>query len=216
MLKEKMNNSLSGKPILSRAVFMCALALLLLAACERPASKSNWSPINDANAAATASALPETLPAAQSTEPATSTPAEETATVAVTAETIPTLDLSQLPAQLPHAMKGYDLYSWQVGEKWDFTLITGTNRTKSFDEIVAPGNTIDEDGFIKITISGLDDLESVLALLPAEEEVIWSGMDLGDQVATGTIYLTLPPQTMIDELTEYCQTISVHLTAIKP
>jgi len=45
-----------------------------------------------------------------------------------------------LPCQLPsqRQMKGYELYSWQNGSNWNFTLITGTNRTKSFDEIIAP------------------------------------------------------------------------------
>jgi hypothetical protein len=41
-------------------------------------------------------------------------------------------------------------------------------------------------------------------------------MDLGGMVPTGTVYLTLPPQEMIDELTAYCDTLSLHLTAIKP
>ncbi len=31
-------------------------------------------------------------------------------------------------------MKGYELYSWKEGETWNYTLITATNRLKSFDE----------------------------------------------------------------------------------
>ena len=30
--------------------------------------------------------------------------------------------------QLPHSMKGYELYLWQDNGQWHFTLITGTNR----------------------------------------------------------------------------------------
>ena len=31
-------------------------------------------------------------------------------------------------------MKGYELYSWQVGDEWYFTLITGTNDMRVFQE----------------------------------------------------------------------------------
>jgi hypothetical protein len=32
------------------------------------------------------------------------------------------------------SMKGYELYSWQDGNTWKFSLLTGTNREKSLDE----------------------------------------------------------------------------------
>ena len=35
------------------------------------------------------------------------------------------------------SMKGYELYSWQEGNTWKFSLLVGTNREKSLDEIKA-------------------------------------------------------------------------------
>jgi hypothetical protein len=127
-----------------------------------------------------------------------------------------TLDASELPAQLPDSVKGYDLYSWQSGEPWNFTLVTGTNRMKAFDEIIAPGNIVSADGFIKVSVTGVDELKKLLLLLPAGEDVLWGGMDLGGQVPTGTVYLTLPPQDMIDELIVFCTSKGINLTAIRP
>jgi hypothetical protein len=184
--------------------------MLGLAACERPATKSTWSPIDEANKAATAAALPKTLKPVE-----TGDPAAATATAAPADKPTPTLDLTTLPAQLPHSMKGYNLYSWQVGQVWNFTLVTGTN-ARSFDDITTFENTLSDDGFVKLTFSGIDELKEVLARLPKSEEVLWSGFDLGGEVPTGTVFLTLPPQEMIDEIITYCSGLGIHLTAIKP
>jgi hypothetical protein len=186
----------------------CLLLLGLAAACERPATRTNWSPITDAENTATA----ESLPTALAAEPE----AVETGDVEVTPQAIGTLDVSSLPEQFPHSMKGYELFSWQVDGEWYFTLITGTNRMKSFEEIITPGNTVSDDGFIKVSARGIDQLQIMFALLPSGEDVVWSGMDLGGQVPTDTIYLTLPSDEMIEEVKAFCTTLGIHLTAIKP
>lgn len=184
------------------------LSLTSLAACERPASRSNWSPITDSYQTVTAEAL-ATLGAL---EPTTTTAAKATVTETATAEQAAV----EIPANLPHSMKGYNLYSWQQDEDWYFTLVTGTNAGIAFEAIITPGNTVSDDGYVKITVVGMDDLKQLLSRLPSGEEVIWSGMDLGGQVPEGTIYLTLPPQEMIDELIAYCTSLGIKLTANKP
>jgi hypothetical protein len=197
--------------VLPVLVSATVLFVCLLAACDRPASKSNWSPITNSYQTVTAEALASlgVTATAQPTVAPTTTAVQTTAPAA-------TIDASKYPDQLPHSLKGYDLYSWQVDEEWNFTLITGTNRSKSFDEIIAPGDTISDDGFVKITVSGMEALKAVLTLLPTGEEILWSGMDLGGEVPTGTVYLTLPPQEMIDDLTAYCDSLGLKLTAIIP
>lgn len=193
------------------ALCLCLVVVLLLtslAACERPASRSNWSPITDSYQTVTAEAQ-GTLGAL---EPTNTAPAITTATIAATAKQAAV----EIPASLPHSMKGYSLFSWQVEEDWYFTLVTGTNAGIAFEEIIAPGNVVSGDGYVKVTVVGMDDLKQLLSRLPAAEEVIWSGMDLGGQVPEGTIYLTLPPQEIIDELTAYCVSLGIKLTAIKP
>jgi len=54
---------------------------------------------------------------------------------------------------LPRSMKGYELYSWQEQGQWHFTLITGTNRNKQLEEIISDGNTVSEDGWVKIHVT---------------------------------------------------------------
>lgn len=49
---------------------------------------------------------------------------------------------SPSPMRLPHSPKGYELYSWQAGDEWRFTLITGTNRLKRYEEIVSTENLV--------------------------------------------------------------------------
>jgi hypothetical protein len=39
------------------------------------------------------------------------------------------------PDDLPESMKGYELWSWNEGGTWKYTLITGTNRCKEAEEI---------------------------------------------------------------------------------
>lgn len=184
------------------------LALLLILAvnlsgCERPATISNWRPI-DTDRALTSS------PSSVSTRPPSSSTAESTLTA------LPPLPTpSALPSSLPKSLKGYELYSWQNGGDWNFTLITGTNRSKSFDEIIAPENTLSADGFVKISVTGIDEIKKVLSLLQGGEQVFWAGMDLSDQVPGNTIYLTFPPQSVIDDLTRFCQQHKVTLQILK-
>lgn len=186
--------------------FFCILLLtLLLVGCERPATRTNWSPIDAASTAENTTTLPETL--AAPLKPVQSTP--------TVSQPIGTLDFNTLPETLPQSMKGYDLYSWQTGEVWNFTLITGTNRSKAFDEIITPGNSISADGFVKLSVSGVEDLKRLLKRLLSGESILWGGMDLGGQVPEGTVYLTFPPQEMLDELTAYCKTLGLTLTTLK-
>ena len=49
-------------------------------------------------------------------------------------------DWEKIPNPLPESLKGYELYSWQAGGEWLFTLTTGTNRIKSFEEITSIEN----------------------------------------------------------------------------
>lgn len=64
---------------------------------------------------------------------------------------------------LPHSMKGYELYSWEKDGQWHFTLITGTNRTKTIEEIASKENFISEIGWEKIHVVGADAIKGVLS-----------------------------------------------------
>jgi hypothetical protein len=107
---------------------------------------------------------------------------------------------------LPHAMKGYELYSWPVDDDWHFTLITGTNRLKAMEEITTGEDQIDPEGGVKISVTGVNAIKDTLARLPVGEQIFWVGgwylyFDI----------LTLPPQEIIDEVQVYCQELGLDL-----
>src|SRR5688572_12995768 len=81
------------------------------------------------------------------------------------------LILIALPAlaQSPRpAMKGYELYSWKRDGKWLYSLVEGTNRRKSYEEITSD----------KIALMGTSELKAQLERLPKGSEVIWTtGVD---------------------------------------
>ena len=60
-------------------------------------------------------------------------------------------------------MKGWELYSWQEEGQWRFSLLEGTNRAKSIDEIQSPGTRLD----------GIDALRPALEGLEGGEWVTW-------------------------------------------
>jgi hypothetical protein len=97
---------------------------------------------------------------------------------------------------LPRSMKGYELYSWQAGEAWHFTLITGTNRNKSPDEVTSGEDYISEVGFIKISVTDVKNLEAVVSKIPAKESVSWLA-DLRAEENPATIQFGLPPEETV-------------------
>ena len=114
-----------------------------------------------------------------------------------TAASTNTLAARPTPVLLPASMKGYELYSWQVGDEWLFTLITGTNRNKTVEEIKASDNSETPDGWVKITVMGAEELKNLLARIPAGESVFWvDGLIAPAEFAK-------PPAVLVDEIEEY-------------
>src|SRR5688500_10090725 len=81
-------------------------------------------------------------------------------------------DMADKSTPLPDAFKGYELYSWEAGGQWKYTLITGTNRIKTYDEIVSKTNVVDGD-WVKITVTGSESLKQLLLRLSAPEDIGW-------------------------------------------
>ena len=99
---------------------------------------------------------------------------------------------------LPRSMKGYELYSWPVGEQWHFTLITGTNRTKTYEEVTSSEDLLAGDGWVRIHVQGVEAVKALLSRIPEGEWVFWAGSDWAT-MTLGTIGgITLPPQATID------------------
>ena len=87
--------------------------------------------------------------------------------------------------QLAESMKGYELYSWQEGSQWNFSLLVGTNREKTLNEIKSA------DGILP----GMDALKSTLEKIPAGQYVTWSLRET----------LAFPPDDTIQQVEQICK-----------
>ena len=116
------------------------------------------------------------------------------------------------PSPLPHSMKGYELYSWEVEGEWHFTLITGTNRLKSLEEITSGGDTVSADGWVRIGVQGVDALESLLRRLPEREWILWIGEGWLQQAQVDAGNLTLPPREITDAIEAYGKQLGLELS----
>ena len=122
-----------------------------------------------------------------------------------TAVRVATLELSALAEKYPLAFKGYELLTWQKDGEWVFTLLAGTNRQKSFDEILTAENTFTSTEIIKVSVIGADSFKELVNHLPKGEWITWGGMVLQGEVSPSTLYFTYPPDEIVDELIKYCK-----------
>ena len=106
-------------------------------------------------------------------------------------------------AKLPPSMKGYELYSWSEDSQWHFTLITGTNRNKTLEEIISRVTIISEDGWVQIHVVGVDKIKTVLSRLPQNEEIFWLARLRSEQTPQANVNITLPSGPTIDTIKEH-------------
>jgi len=110
---------------------------------------------------------------------------------------------------LPAQVKGYELYTWDdAGQTW-FTLISGTNRVKTPAEVIAPAReVVTSDGYVAITVAGLDALADWLDRLPVGEFVIVTTVlpTTGDTLET-----TSTPPALADALRAKAATLGLNL-----
>ena len=108
-------------------------------------------------------------------------------------------------------MKGYELYSWQAKDQWHFTLMTGTNRVKSYEEITSNESISTTGGLTKISAQNVDGIKSILGRLPQHEEIVWVGEQQLQQAGIQTGRITLPPREIIDDIKEYIRQLGLEL-----
>ena len=111
--------------------------------------------------------------------------------------------------KLPHGMKGYELYSWQENNRWHFTLITGTNRNKTLEEIISKEDYISESGWVKVHVEGVDAAKETLGKLPQGESVFWCDeLHIGQATETD---LQLPPDPITDAIEKHAESCGLNL-----
>jgi hypothetical protein len=102
------------------------------------------------------------------------------------------------------SMKGYELYSWKVKSHWYYSLLQGTNRSKSYEEITAPES-------VKRDTVGL---KSELQKLPKGEEVFWKSdaPSSARKSATGvTLNVKHPSRQRIKQIRTFCDKLGIKL-----
>jgi hypothetical protein len=112
---------------------------------------------------------------------------------------------------LPHSMKGYELYSWKDGQEWYFTLITGTNRVKRYEEIVSTDKVVTGTGWAKLSVRGAENLESMLSQLPDGETVTWISDRWLERVGAPVGKIRLPSPEVMGEIESRCHRLGVQL-----
>jgi hypothetical protein len=85
----------------------------------------------------------------------------------------------------PESMKGYELYSWQDGSQWKFSILVGTNREKTLEEIKAAD----------VVLSRVDELTSTLEKIPSGQYITWSSRET----------LSFPPDDILNQVEQTCQ-----------
>jgi hypothetical protein len=83
-------------------------------------------------------------------------------------------------------MKGYELYSWQINGEWYFSLLEGTNRLKTLQEVTANS----------VAVKGIESIKLNLARLSKGEQVFWTLRDIPS--------ITLPPEGTVNQIKEFC------------
>jgi len=107
--------------------------------------------------------------------------------------------------KLPHSIKGYELYSWPEDSQWHFTLITGTNRNKTLEEIISNTNIITEDGWVHIHVVGVEAIKTVLSRVPQNEFILWLAGMRSEQTPQGGVNIRLPEGPTIDTIKEHAE-----------
>jgi len=101
------------------------------------------------------------------------------------------------PGDGRHALKGWELYSWQEGAAWRFSLLIGTNRRKFCSEVKNPKGALDLAG-----------AEEALGRLGELENVSWNGPARPQAPCP----IARPPSDMAARLARVCQRRNLHCT----
>jgi hypothetical protein len=104
-------------------------------------------------------------------------------------------------------LKGYELYSWKSKGKWHYSILAGTNRSKTYEEIM-----LNKD--IRV---GDVALKSALKNLPRGEEVFWMSdapANIERPKSGQRVDLKMPSRKRIKSIKAYCDKLGVKLKLV--
>lgn len=132
----------------------------------------------------------------------------------------PEAEASCTTSPLPLSAKGYELYSWEAEQGRQFALMTGTNRLKTYEEIVSGEWIPAEDivtgsEWVALTVQGFEELKAVLSRLPQGEIVTWMGAGWLEQAGLPSGDLALPGPEVMEEVEGACRELGIELQVAK-
>ncbi|MDO9153815.1 MAG: hypothetical protein Q7U47_08950 [Paludibacter sp.] len=93
------------------------------------------------------------------------------------------------------SMKGWELYSWANGNDWYYSFLPGTNRQKTYNEVIKN----------PIVVIGKDSLKMILNKLSANENIFWMGENWLKNIWLNNYdKLSLPDNNTVEEIKQYC------------
>ena len=116
---------------------------------------------------------------------------------------------------LPHSFKGYEIYSWQQENQWHFTLITGTNRDKTVEEIITGNNIVSEDGLVNIHVIGVDAIKELIKRIPQGDFVIWLPGPRAD-LSQSPVNFSFPPAATVVDIKAYAAQCGLDFAMLTP
>ena len=105
----------------------------------------------------------------------------------------------------PASTKGYELYSWLVDGHWNYSLLPGTNRLKSYGEITAPA-------VVRRDTAGL---KAELRKLQKGEEVVWMSdapAGAGRSPDGRVLNVKHPSRSRIKNIKAFCDKLGIKLS----
>ena len=116
---------------------------------------------------------------------------------------------------LPHSFKGYEIYSWPQDNLWHYTLITGTNRDKTVQEIITGNNTVSGDGLVNIQVIGVDAIKELISRIPQGDFVIWLPGPRAD-LTQSPVNFGFPPASTVDDIKAYAAQCGLDFAMLTP
>ena len=101
-------------------------------------------------------------------------------------------DVQPAATQSGESMKGFELYSWQEDNQWKFSLLTGTNREKTLDEITSTDTALE----------GMEALRPALEAVSPGQYITWLVKEP----------LSFPPEDIIRQVEQICKDQGLILT----
>ena len=116
-----------------------------------------------------------------------------------TKETVPLASIDLDSVSFPNVMKGWELYSWPNGNDWNYSILAGTNRLKTYNEVIHG-----------LSVTGIDSLKMLLAKMLPEANILWIGEGWLEQ-CWGKNYndLALPPVSIQNQVLQYANTLNL-------